>query len=861
MSKISKKKKLVKSTVNSEKKGNKNIRAANPPKTYAIIFAIISLLIDFLFLPKRSEISEVGSNPFFFFLISLIGSAAIFIGLNWKNIEHYKNLIKYLFLLCLACLVLFFVAEEIFINDKTSFIWERITLYTSSLIAPLSLIGFMLVYLYKEQILDYIQLLFPFNKKEIPNNEVNSKEQSQHSTKRHQNFFTVGVLILIASISLFTIFYKLDGFDLFSDETQVTQGAAGYYHTGEFKQWSFIQQKTVGNTYDRAWPHLFLVAQSYKIFGITPWSSRFPSALFGIIFIISAFFIIKYFIKDHTVVILSTLSFCLYYNYLQLFRWARMYAIAIPVFLLAFYFGYRFLVEKNQLKLLPLKQIKFGHYLNFNYVYLLPFLILIYFSFHLHVNSLLALLILFVISIIYYFIKKEAKYLTAIITGIGFIILGYLALPNVGGIINYLSFFEQDNARIYSELMFAYPFSKSIGIVLFITGAGLLFFVNHQKFKQVYILLYSSIIITFVLFAYVFNYPASFRYVSFFAAISIVLIISVFILLLKATTPKFVQWTGYLMIILLITSHLYKNYDNLYVRNPLSPAYPSIAIKTIVKTYKKGELIYRHWGPGFYFQGIDKSVKLKGLGNYEGKKFNLIIDTLQKYPSGWLTWMSHNTFRMDPKLVNYANLYFTKYHGLGVDKTGVELFHYTDSMLVDSMKFNFERNLPHANLNLANTYSLAFWVKLDKANDHTPFIFTENEKKIFEIRQVNDNRPSLLFVYNNATKDSIEGVIPEANKWHHVCWFQEGGEVGDEIGLYVDGKRIITKQLTSPIKGLVKYKLNPEFKGERNDIRIYDFVLSQEQINLIMKNLNTPNSSVLKVKNTPFKTLFHWQKK
>ncbi|NJO92170.1 MAG: hypothetical protein HC831_26790 [Chloroflexia bacterium] len=129
----------------------------------------------------------------------------------------------------------------------------------------------------------------------------------------------VPTLMLFFTITLLTgglLFYELDSFDFWSDEKQTTQAAVGYYHTGEYYQWDFIKDEAnTGHKYNRALPHVWLVAQSYKLFGISEWSSRFVSAVSGILFIILGFFVALFFTKSRLAAILFILAVGLNYHF------------------------------------------------------------------------------------------------------------------------------------------------------------------------------------------------------------------------------------------------------------------------------------------------------------------------------------------------------------------------------------------------------------------------------------------------------------------------------------------------------------------------------------------------------------------
>jgi len=657
-------------------------------------------------------------------------------------------------------------------------------------------------------------------------------------------------------MSAITLFYRLDYFDLYSDEAQVTQGAAGYLYSGEFYQYNFATKKlSTHRAYNRAKPHQWLIAQSYKLFGISNWSSRFPSAVFGLLLTALAYFISRFFIRDKLTALLISFSFVFYFEFLQLERWARMYAILIPLYFITFYYGYRIV---NENLVLINKNLKNDHfikkYLNFNYALLPIFTIFLIINYYLHINSLFILLSLYLYILLSFILYKDKRYLAALIIGIFILILSYFLVPNIKGIGNYIQFFTGTYSKLYTHFFFGYPIGIYTGIITMGIAFAILFLINNKKAQNSYLYLFINIITAWFLFSYLLKYSVSFRYMSFLSPIAITLITAVFVLIAKTLYNSIIKSILIGLFILSALVHFSYRYNDLYQQNFSSPARPSIAWKTIVNNYKKGEIIYRHWGPSFYFQGIDTNAIFLDIGSSKGKAFSEIYDTLIKHKAGWLTWHSFNSWRMDTELIDYANLYFEKLHGQGIDNTHVEVFHYTDSMLVDTMRFKYERFIPAANLNLKNTYSIGFWINLDKTNINPPVLFLNNGKNILEF---------ILKANQTFTVNSSNGqiLIPDfpLNKWHYLTFIQSAKN--KSFSVYIDGNLIQTKNFIPEQMPIVKFRVNPEFKGKLDDIRIYERILSPQEIIFIMKNRNNQNSENLWFNNKPLNTLYHWKKK
>ena len=764
---------------------------------------------------------------------------------NSEEIPFYKKNVKYIFLI----LVLF----SIFIDLYTSFVdsldteLNLLLKIRTILIIPAIILGMLSVYFERNNLTNIINRLFKEENKQIIN--LIDKLKSAFTEK---NFLSTFVLILIIGISVFTLFYKLDSFDIYSDEVQVTKAATGYYYTGEYKQWDFVKEEISESTLNRAKPHLFIVAQSYKLFGVNTWASRFPSALFGLFFIILLFFIGRFFIKDKTTVLLAVFSFALYYDFLTLGRWARMYAIVFPLFLISFYWLYRFVTEKNLFLELNSSKYKFvRNYLNYNYIYLPFLLVLVVLNLKIHQNTTVlfpVFLVFSVFSILLFY--KEKKYITASVVAV-LILLYQIINPYKVGFTRF-SFFEIEHAEHYSKILFGYPFSEFTNVVFLTIGIFFIFLVKNDVFRKKYLMLFIISILTFVLFGYVFDYAPHYRYVSFITPLSVLLILATLFLTIKSLFNKYIQTLIVLLLVANITIKYANNFEKLYVENAISPAKPSIAHKTIVENYKKNDVIIRHYGPKRYLKGIDKDTKFINIGSTKHRSFFEIFEQIKKHKSGWIIWHTYFSGKLDKTLINYANLYFKKYNGRGIDNTGEEVFYYNEEMIHSIKEFQIIENIPVANLKLSNSYSIAFELTIN--NNTEGNIFTMQNDSINKIvcKIKNEN-----IIVKMSEKDSVFMKLP-LGKSDNIILIQsvEGDKTIYSLSL---NENTISKKEIFTDSDLVKFKIVPYFNGDINKIRLYDFSLNQMQINEIQKD--TKGSETLTVNDKEFRTLYLWQKK
>ncbi len=738
---------------------------------------------------------------------------------------------KYLFLV----LSFFYIVLHLY---SSGFQKEILTNLQKILFIPTILIGIIAVYFDKNKLSKTINKLF----------KPKTDKQTYKSFFEKNELLTSSLFIIILVISAFTLFYKLGNFDFFSDEVQVTKGAAGYYHTGEYRQWDFIKEKTVGKAYNRAKPHQWIVAQSYKLFGINEWASRFPSALFEFIFIFLLYFIGRFFVKDKNAALLTALSFSLYFEFLFLGRWARMYAMMYPIFILAFYWTFKFITEKNNYALFNSgKHPVLEKYFSFNYIYLPFLLVLVYIGFNTHTN----IAVLFPIFYIFLFLgiflfPNEKKYLSAFLIASVILILQIIFPYKV----NFSQFtaFKVHNSEIYNKALFGYPFNVKINFIFLVVGFSTLFFVRNISFRKKYSILFITAFVIWVFFSFVIEYAPSYRYVSFITPLTVLLIIGTFILINKALFNKTIQIILISLLPVSLFLHFNNHYNDLYVRNSYSPAKPSVSQKVIVENFRKGDILIKHWGPDYYLQEIDTTTKTFSLGTYKGIPLNNILKTLQNNPSGWLYWHKHFEKHLDPPVVNYANIYFKKYAGYGIDNYGEEIYYYNKKMLQSLKHFAFQQYLPAANLSLKNPYSFVFDLNINEKTDNS--IFYLKNDSIIDIDCYIKNKN---LIFKTSGKDSIFIPLTE-NQNNRVFWIfnKEKSEI------YLNGEKITEKELKlKPV--LVKFIIKPQFNGKINNIRIYNFNLDNAQIKAITEDKKI--SKELTANNKTFRTLFLWKQK
>jgi len=491
------------------------------------------------------------------------------------------------------------------------------------------------------------------------------------------------LLIILLLIASFLLFYKLGAHDFLEDEFQVVNTAAGYLHSGDYYEWDWINQQITNRPYERAWPHTWLIAQSFKFFGISEWSARATSAFSGFVFIIILYFIARYFTDRH-IALLSLFSVIFYITFLNIFRYTRMYALLIPFFLILSYCIYRGLTGEWWIK----TKIKFiddilNQYLNFDYRFLILTLPIMYLNYHIHLNSLFIILAGYIFICLMAILEKSKKYIILTITGvisiIGlYVVNKYSLISNMPWVLGLISFFKQSNTS-YIDYLLRHPLGTGTSILLLIYLFIKILNKKTQRDKQhKYLFLFVIIFSASIFFTYIADRYPSLYYVSHIIPIALILI-SAGLWHLLENFPKYkIVLTIFFLVLILFNfstnlSAFYsweRDYGNF-----------SIAFQDIIDNYKYDEeVIIGQYLRLYYLQPLDK-IQYVSMLNYQQYTFSQFQKDLEKYEAGWITWETRKAYHIDEKIRNFIDTHFQKIHGAGVDDTRVEVYYFSNTSI------------------------------------------------------------------------------------------------------------------------------------------------------------------------------------
>jgi len=508
-------------------------------------------------------------------------------------------------------------------------------------------------------------------------------------------------LVMILLLSSVLLFYNLGERDLWEDEHQVVSAAAGYLYTDDFYRWDWVRDDVVclederRCQYDRAWPHTWLIAQSYKIFGVSEWSSRVVSVLFGIFLVFLSYYFTKFFIEDKRIALFAAFLFSINPSYIKIGRYTRMYALLLPLFLILVYAFYKGMGEKTNLDFIKWQKIKnfIKENFNYNYPYLFLGFALLLFVYHIHINGMVILPVLLLFAFYMAILSKEKKYI--VLALIGFIlstitvILG-TSTSLLNKMTNFLSFFQRNN-QIYLDYITRYPLSGKISIVILLLGLLSLALMSNKRIRNKLAYLYAIVIFSLIFFIYIADRYASFVYISHVSAISLVLITYFYLSIILRLRSRLVKSILIIFLIASSVQYLWLDAGSLY-KNDNKLGNFSVAYKTIIDNYDSdNDVIFGQYLRDYYLDDVDSRTKIISMLNNRRYQFTTFLIDINKYESGWITWESRKGYHISQEIREYINANFQKVHGYDVDDTKVEVYYY-DQTMIPSVEQSIEDN-------------------------------------------------------------------------------------------------------------------------------------------------------------------------
>lgn len=412
--------------------------------------------------------------------------------------------------------------------------------------------------------------------------------------------------------------------DFQNDEFFHLDTAKGYLETGRFVMWDFIKQEPTAD-YIRAFPYTWLVAQSFKVFGVSELAGRLPSLLFGFL-LLPLLFYLTFKITNNKIVALLPLALFVFDNSLiWSSRICRMYSMFVFFVAIATYLIYKGLENKNN---------------KINYYFLLSGGVFFIFSYIIHEATLLlglGFLIYFLLNI------KQKKY--QVLSAISLLILISFFLINsfIAALTTNDFFTVRANPNF---VYFFYPFNQlRAGALIgwFILFLGVFLWPKREQIKIYYLCLSVPITLYFVFFAE--RYAAK-KYLLFIIPFILILFADSFYLFFKKIFAT--KYFYYILIIsfIIIGPRFILRYESKEVHG-FKTAYSYLE-----SHYQKKEPVLIQGARSYYLTNPNINyISLKA-----NKEFTLseLKQIKSANDSGWVIWPKFKEYHLRDDLVVFC---------------------------------------------------------------------------------------------------------------------------------------------------------------------------------------------------------------
>lgn len=485
----------------------------------------------------------------------------------------------------------------------------------------------------------------------------------------------------IISIAVFLIcgvliFYRLGFYDIWEDENMVINAAIGIQQHG----FNYLAEG-----YDRVWVHSFLIAWVFDLFGVSEFTGRLPSAVFGLIFVVTCYYVFTRWYGKGLIAVMIPIVCLMNDRFLILFRYMRMYALLIPIFLLGVYIIYRTITIKNKEVFFRGKKIAF---ISTKFLYILSSIVMLLLLAHLQKLSMIILPVFFIFisMLVWYLRTKELKYFLLFAIG-GGIILAFLSF---GLELNSLRMFRQVTGAIltkhgvYGEY-YRYILDNGLPVnstmMTLIGGLGLLRSRVSIGVKSILGISYLLISIALICMVYLIASEGhDYRYIAHIVPFVVGIVLFVWYKSGQLVSKKTASlWLFFVFVVAFLSFK--EDYKRVYVKHPWAPSY-SIVYKTLKDKYRHGDALFAQNVKTYYLDPVQLAGnlyhKVPGRKEYTLEQFKQDINLAQR---GWVMWDKHKVYHWRDDVITYIYQNFKPYHGGPIDDLGVELWYFDEKIL------------------------------------------------------------------------------------------------------------------------------------------------------------------------------------
>jgi hypothetical protein len=463
-------------------------------------------------------------------------------------------------------------------------------------------------------------------------------------TEKNNKFTILVFFIIVGLIGIFLLFLNLGKNNLMNDEFPTISSSWNFSQTGNFYKWDWLHQNSSEFTilsikdqwanYTRAELHTVLLAVTYKLFGVSEFTSRSLSALFGVILFLSTIFIVQNSTKSSKIALLAfflTISspFILEYE-----RYSRMYALLLPINLIFVFSVFKTIEIFSEMKIDFKKLILWG-------IITLFFLIC---SLNLHDLTLISIPAICLFTLIYLYIHNRKLFrIATAVTGVSIIVftLFFSTISNSNQAFTFLNLFERQYPINY--IYFSYIFKSPIGIagpiIISIWFIREIFIQKNKNYFYIY--LYTIVVSALFILTFVIDRFSHPTYIVSFAPLYVILLaIGSYNLLITLKNKRLIVPLIMLALYSIGTSFV-SAYPKIYgTQNPYRVDYKSgyAPMKEIFNPQEDG--LFIQYERFYYMQNLGKDTEIFTFGNknYSANAELSFFQELQIKKTSWITW-------------------------------------------------------------------------------------------------------------------------------------------------------------------------------------------------------------------------------
>jgi len=474
--------------------------------------------------------------------------------------------------------------------------------------------------------------------------------------------------LALGAVTAAVLLTGLGGFDFREDEFLVMNAAYSHAMVGDYGGWDWIADAPAdGRPYTRAFPHTWIIARFIEAFGMSEGLTRLPGVIAGTLLVVTMFVVLRRMLGSGFAATVGALFVLT--AYASIFRYARMYALVIP---LAFVWT---VVHARALVLLPRRPGRAAMWGAASAACGLLALLL-------HVNT-LSLAVAFAIPTMvavhrYARERLSARAVMSIWVGAAALVLAGASLV-LGEVDHFLSFFGRRNFA-YVTMLLDLPvptrLSATLGSVLIGVAVGVAVrSPSRGTGRQFLLLATGSAAFALPFFVLVADRYVASLYVSHVRVLTLALAAAGLAALVEAASRRVVKGGLTIGIVVLLAIQWHGMVGSLYGDDDSYGRYTQAYALLAEELDPPRDVVLGQFFRTYYAQDprfVDVPILSLGMNGSVGiTDFEAMVVSA---PRAWVTWEQRKSYHLRPEVRLFVMTNGRQLSGPGVDASNVYLF-------------------------------------------------------------------------------------------------------------------------------------------------------------------------------------------